>query len=140
MIRELTPEETSSTEFAHLLWLAVEVDNDELTRILHDDLTNLSVVGAIDEAHVIAFAAFNSAVDPVVIEYIAVDEREQNRGYGAALVDAIRKTAPGRAIYAETDDDAVEFYRRLGFTVNDKDAPDPRWPDRQRYECVLVDP
>ena len=35
-----------------------------------------------------------------------------------------------------SDDDAIGFYRSLGFV--DRSAPgDARWPDRRRYHCVL---
>lgn len=54
----------------------------------------------------------------------------------AALVNAVRAAVGGAAIRAETDDDAVGFYRRLGFAITMRD-PDPRWPGRQRYDCLL---
>ena len=45
----------------------------------------------------------------------------------------VHRAAP---IFAQTDDDAIGFYRSLGFV--DSPAPrDARWPDRQRYDCVL---
>lgn len=82
VIRALTPDETLSSEFAHLLWLAVEVGDTELASIIRAELTELAIVGAVD--------------------------------------------------------DAVEFYRRIGFTILRKDTSEPRWPERQRYECLLT--
>jgi len=138
MIRALTADETTSAEFAHLLWLAAEVDDDELARIRRDELAGLAVIGAVQNCRVVAFAAFDPLDDPVPIEYIAVDEHEQGRGLGTALVAAVREAAGGRAVCAETDDDAVDFYRRLGFAVSGRKAADPRWPGRRRYDCLLA--
>ena len=53
------------------------------------------------------------------------------------LVDAIRSTHPGLPLLAETDNDAVDFYRALGFTVEPR-PPDRRWPGRPRYRCTLA--
>jgi ribosomal protein S18 acetylase RimI-like enzyme len=139
MIRELTADEIASVEFTHLLWLAVEVDNDELDRIKRDELGPLTIIGVVDNEIVVAFAAFEGVGDPVVVEYIAVDERAQRSGFGRALVGAIHEGTRGRSVYAETDDDAVDFYRRVGFTITAKTVTDPRWPERQRYDCLLQD-
>ncbi len=137
MIRALTSDETASPEFRHLLWLAVEVDDAQLNAIARDVLPKLTVHGVVKDDRVVAFVAFDAGTDPMAIEYIAVDEREQGRGHGTALIDAVRSHANGRSVYAQTDDDAVEFYRRAGFAVEPAE-PDPRWPDRQRYDCLLA--
>ena len=137
MIRTLRRDETAGPEFAHLMWLATEADEEDLGRILREELPGLSVIGVLEESRVVAFAALDPRAEPTVIEYIAVEEASQGRGHGSALVDAAREAGSGRAVYAETDDDAVDFYRRLGFAVAEK-APDPRWPERQRYACLLV--
>jgi ribosomal protein S18 acetylase RimI-like enzyme len=137
MIRVLTKDEIESAEFRHLLWLAVEVADIELDNIARDELPKLKILGVMEDERVVAFVAFDVDTDPLTIEYIAVEESARTRGYGTALVDAARSHAVGRAIYAQTDDDAVNFYRRIGFKVVDRE-PDSRWPERQRYDCVLA--
>ncbi|SJN21123.1 hypothetical protein FM119_02595 [Mycetocola reblochoni REB411] len=72
-----------------------------------------------------------------MLEYIAVDGSRAGSGLGALLVAAVRALAPDLPLVAETDDDAVGFYRRLGFAVVALDETDPRWPDRRRYRCTL---
>lgn len=137
MIRSLTTTETNSQEFLHLLWLATEVGDPELDRVIREELPQLTVLGTIEDNRVLAFIAFRTGEVATVIEYIAVAENAQRSGLGTAMVGAVRGLAPDRAVYAETDDDAVNFYRRTGFTVTAKDRPDSRWPHRQQYECVL---
>lgn len=136
MVRELTNDEAASAEFRHLLWLAVEVEDAELDMIAGNELPSLTVLGVVDDGSVVAFVAFDSKADPLTIEYIAVAESTQGRGHGRALVEAVRSRAGESMVYAQTDDDAVGFYRRLGFAVTERDR-DPRWPERRRYDCLL---
>jgi ribosomal protein S18 acetylase RimI-like enzyme len=66
------------------------------------------------------------------INSIAVAPDRRNRGLASALIDALAERMGAERVVAETDDDAVGFYRRCGFTVEDKA---PRF-GRRRYWCV----
>ncbi len=135
-IRALTPVEIASPGFSRLLRLAAELEQSELDRIVAEELPRLTTLGAVADDRILAFATFDESRDPVPIEYIAVHESAQGRGLGAALVAAVRRRSPVGAVSAQTDDDAVGFYRSLGFDI-EPGAPDPRWPERARYECLL---
>lgn len=135
-IRALTPVEIASPGFSSLLRLAAELEQSALDRIVTEEMLRLTTLGVVAGDRILAFASFDESRDPVPIEYIAVHERAQGRGLGAALVAAVRRRSPARAVSAQTDDDAVGFYRRLGFDIG-SGAPDPRWPERARYDCLL---
>ena len=78
-------------------------------------------------------AAYVSQSYGVVLEYIAVAPGLRGDGIGRALVDALAGVS--EQVVAETDDDAVGFYRALDFDIGP--APlDPRWPGRRRYRCM----
>src|ERR1700752_4186404 len=66
------------------------------------------------------------------INSIAVAPERRNRGLAKALIDALAERRRADRVVAETDDDAVGFYRRCEFTVEDK-APSF---GRRRYWCV----
>jgi N-acetylglutamate synthase-like GNAT family acetyltransferase len=66
------------------------------------------------------------------IRSIAVVPEWRNRGLGRTLIDALAERTGAERVVAETDDDAVGFYRRCGFAV--EDAP-PKF-GRARYWCV----
>jgi len=66
------------------------------------------------------------------IRSIAVEPARRRRGLGRTLLDALAEPLEAGRIVAETDDDAVGFYRRCGFSV--EDAP-PKF-GRARYWCV----
>lgn len=135
-VRVLSKGTLKREDVKDLIRLATDADGERLRRIMLDELRHLSVLGITDEDRVVGFVAFDVDRDPAVIEYIAVAPDHQGHGHGKTLVHATRSAARDGAVYAETDDDAVDFYRRLGFAVVPRD-PDPRWPDRQRYACLL---
>jgi ribosomal protein S18 acetylase RimI-like enzyme len=68
----------------------------------------------------------------VGIRSIAVAPAWRHRGLGRTLVDALGERLEAKRLVAETDDDAVGFYRRCGFAVADA----PSKSGRTRYWCV----
>ena len=50
---------------------------------------------------------------------IAVDNNKQKQGVGTKLIDFIR-TKTKKQIFAETDIDAVGFYKKYGFSIEEK--------------------
>jgi len=66
------------------------------------------------------------------ISSIAVAPGWRNRGLAATLIDALVERLHAERVVAETDDDAVGFYRSCGFTVEDTE---PKF-GRRRYWCV----
>ncbi len=134
-MRTLTAVEMEDGHFFSLLREAAGQNDDELRGLIAGDLRAMNLVGAFDTNTLVAFTAFRVTGDKTILEYIAVDAACRGQGVGRSLIREIREAHPG-ALLAKTDDDAVEFYRRLGFTVS-RGTPDPRWPETQRYTCVL---
>lgn len=71
----------------------------------------------------------------VEIEYLAVDRAHRHTGMATALVQRVQQDTASMVV-ARTDGDAIGFYRAAGFQTSDS-VPDPRWPLRRRYLCVL---
>jgi len=72
------------------------------------------------------------AASMIGIRSIAVDPSLRHRSLGPTLLVALAERLGAERLVAETDDDAVGFYRRCGFTV--EDAP-PKF-GRARYWCT----
>jgi ribosomal protein S18 acetylase RimI-like enzyme len=66
------------------------------------------------------------------IRSIAVAGNCRNRGLARSLIDALAERMGADEVVAETDDDAVGFYRRCGFVVEEAQ---PKF-GRARYWCV----
>lgn len=140
--RDLGPGELDDPGLRGLLHLATDYDETALTRLVVEELPALVVLAAFDDDGPAAMAAYRApAPGPgpapaVVVEYLATAPAHQRRGLAGALIAEIRRRHPDAVVRASTDDDAIGFYRELGFL--DSPAPvDPRWPGRRRYDCSL---
>ena len=71
----------------------------------------------------------------VVIRGIAVEPSARTCGVGRKMITAIQEIYK-TTIKAETDDDAVEFYRKCGFETEGFIKSYPNGECR-RYECIL---
>ena len=72
--------------------------------------------------------------DDAEITQIAVDPAHRNRGIASGLISFAATTLAPRRIIAETDDDAVGFYRKAGFCVA---SLCEQYPGIVRYRCSL---
>ena len=123
----------ASEQMLALLREAAGLPDAELRRILVEELAVMEVMGTGPLGAPTSMAAYVSQPYGVVLEYIAVAPGLRGDGIGRALVDALASVS-GRVV-AETDNDAVGFYRALDFDVSPAPS-DPRWPGRRRYRCV----
>ncbi|UGT62709.1 GNAT family N-acetyltransferase [Nocardia asteroides] len=73
----------------------------------------------VTRAHGLPAALAGYRIHPGHLEllHVATAPEHRHRGLAAALLDGLRRRFPELPIRAETDADAVGFYRRLGFTV-----------------------
>ena len=68
------------------------------------------------------------------ILHIAVDSTRRNRGVGREMIDGLLKKEDISELVAETDKDAVDFYRRCCFNVN---SLGEKYPGTERFLCIL---
>ena len=132
-IRRLVGEDLASEQMLVLMREAAGLSDAELHRILVEELAVMEVVGTGPLGAPTSVAAYVSQSYGVVLEYIAVAPELRGDGIGRALVDALAGVSWQGV--AETDDDAVGFYRALDFDIGPAPS-DPRWPGRRRYRCV----
>lgn len=63
---------------------------------------------------------------------VATRPSARNRGYAGRLVKHAQQVLPMRSLIAETDDDAVDFYRQIGFDVT---SLGETYAETERYLC-----
>jgi len=63
---------------------------------------------------------------------IAIKPEYQRKGIGTKILDFIVSEFKIDKIIAETDDDAISFYRKYGFSVSEMETE----YDTKRYECI----
>jgi len=132
-VRVLVEQDLASEQMLALMREAAGLPDAELRRIIAEELVLMEVVGTGPRGVPTSVAAYVSRPDGVVLEYIAVAPGLRGDGIGRALVDALAGVS-GQVV-AETDDDAVGFYRALDFDIGSAPS-DPRWPGHRRYRCV----
>lgn len=69
------------------------------------------------------------------ILHIAVDEHKRNCGIGRRIIDDLIELENLTELTAETDHDAVEFYRRYGFEIQ---SLGEKYPGVERFHCRLI--
>lgn len=121
-----------------LICLAADpVDQQALEELL-DECELLEVIACFDDHQsVIGLAAYRQVnAYALEIEYLAVLPAHQHRSLATRMIHWIQEHHQ-KNIVARTDDDAVDFYRAVGFLVSSTPS-DPRWPETQRYLCTLA--
>ena len=67
---------------------------------------------------------------------IAVEESARRQGIGTFMIRQVMETCALQTVFAETDDDAVEFYRKNGFSA-EKHVEMYDGEPVVRYKCRL---
>lgn len=105
--------------------------DDALGSYQADDEHRLA--GYIDESDPIALVGFEIDGDTAVIRHIATIGERQRSGIGRQLITDIRQVYNLGKLTAQTDNEAVEFYRRCSFTCT---SLGELYPGVERFECI----
>jgi len=92
--------------------------NKKIAYFLNDDTIKIFVCVHHDEINGVIVISF---VEPRKIEIIgiAVDMSARNLGVGSFMINKLVDNYDLLVISAETDDDAVNFYRKNGFSITE---------------------
>jgi GrpB-like predicted nucleotidyltransferase (UPF0157 family) len=87
--------------------------------------------GWVENGEIFGVCGYEAHADYIEIQHIAVAENKRRQGVGGKMVAALQASF-NLPIEAETDDDAVDFYRKCGFEATAISKYDVR-----RWTCVL---
>ncbi|MHB1611872.1 MAG: GNAT family N-acetyltransferase [Sulfobacillus sp.] len=122
-------------QIKQLLSFAVGESTDEkLGRILNlycGSRATLYVMAS-QNRQALGVVGFERSGDSAEILHIAVDERQRHRGIGRRMLDQLIAVEALAELIAETDRDAVEFYRRCGFATR---SLGEKYPGVERFHC-----
>lgn len=68
------------------------------------------------------------------IRHIAVSPNHRGKGIGSKMISYIKNKHSLSIICAETDKDAIHFYKNFGFTIT---SLGEKYPGVERFKCVL---
>ncbi|EOI02673.1 hypothetical protein UAY_00920 [Enterococcus moraviensis ATCC BAA-383] len=69
----------------------------------------------------------------IEIKHIATKKAYRHKRIGSNMIDYIVKTYAPSKIFAETDKDAVGFYKKSDFTIN---SLGEKYPGVERFSCL----
>jgi len=124
-------------EIVELLELCVFPDPERLERVIADYAGNpeLQLYGYESEGEIVGVIGFRQVEQSadIVIEHLAVKPECRGAGFGRGqILEVIEMTKP-RLVLAETDEEAVEFYRRIGFEI---ESLGEKYPGVERFRCT----
>lgn len=127
-----------SPELEALLSRAMFPDPERIRRALKSYRTDPTcrIFTWMVEGHPVSAAGIRQHDGGVEVLHLSTAPGEEGRGYARALLHTLAAHLSASHMVAETDDGAVEFYRRAGFEV----TPIPSSWERARYRCVLTLP
>ena len=96
---------------------------------------DLHLYGWVENDEILGTCGIEIHSDCVVIRGIAVAQNVRKLGIGKAMITAVQQKHK-TTVKAETDDGAVEFYRKCGFETERFIKTYPSG-ECQRYKCVL---
>ena len=67
------------------------------------------------------------------IRHLSVSPEIRGQNIGSEMIDFICRSYPFHQVIAETDQHAVEFYRKYGFSVS---SLGEKYPGVERFRCV----
>jgi ribosomal protein S18 acetylase RimI-like enzyme len=126
---------TENALIHQLQWASYKPDPAALSKNLKAWLrSGRHAVWCYEERSIVGIVVVEDFVAFKEIINIGVDPEKRGRRIGTKLVNHVRKANPGIVIKAETDENAVGFYRKLGFRVEAMHAMDEKCA---RFECSL---
>jgi ribosomal protein S18 acetylase RimI-like enzyme len=104
----------------------------------YDSMPNWALYGLhIDETLAGVVGVRTSTQKHILIQHIAVAPEAQRQGIGRRLIEHLIHVYQFYRLEAETDGDAVEFYRSCGFAVHNLGEV---YSGVERFPCVLESP
>lgn len=130
---------TNEHHIQELVGYSVFPDPDKLADVMEkyrtDPALELFGITGEDEDDVVGIIGIRSVDENrMVIEHIAVLPECRGMDYGRGLiVEAIELKKPA-SVVAETDEEAVDFYRSIGFTI---ESLGEKYPGVERFICTF---
>lgn len=119
------------------MWTADEELDEKIEQVLAayvaDNSTEL--LGCFEKGGVIGIIGImRHSRKEAEIRHLAVQEQWRGKGIGRKMIEEISRSAVYDQITAETDHDAVGFYRKSGFAVK---SLGEKYPGVERFICSL---
>ncbi|MHA0855910.1 GNAT family N-acetyltransferase [Paenibacillus sp. CMAA1364] len=123
-------------EVAELLSYAVFPDDKSLKSAIekYEENESMQIYGFEDEQLLVGLIGYEMDDEQTLtVHHLAVLPENRLKGYGRGIFFELIKDRNPSRIIVETDGEAVEFYRNIGFMIYSQDGT---YPAAERFRCV----
>ena len=116
----------------------LEVRKEKTREIIREYCENPDqvILGMESDNELVGFIGFRFQSENVaIIRHIAVRRDHRGNGIGREMILEICSNYSLQEVSAETDKDAVDFYRKVGFTIQ---SLGEKYPGTERFLCKLT--
>lgn len=124
-------------ELVDQLGYPIENQREKTTQILNEYREHVEqpILGAESGCKLVGLVGLSlQPPDGAIIRHIVVRRDHRGQGIGSQMIDQLFRIYGVRVVFAETDRDAVEFYRKVGFAVK---SLGEKYPGTERFACSL---
>lgn len=125
-------------EVKTLLSYAIFPDPEFLEKTIKQYTSNdsLEIYGYEVDGTLLGIVGFSlNEEERLVIHHISVDPEYRGMGYGRGQILELLELKNPKIISAETDEESVDFYRNVGFTVT---SLGEKYPGVDRFQCEYI--
>lgn len=117
---------------AECMYAGDERVGEELEKYLQDD--KLELLGSFVNGELAGLVGLCRSGEDIVIRHLAVQAKWQRKRLGSGMIREIARGCGSGILKAETDREAVGFYKKAGFAVT---SLGEKYPGVERFQCVL---
>jgi ribosomal protein S18 acetylase RimI-like enzyme len=118
---------------AECMWANDEKIDNELNMYIGNDSREL-LGSLINDELVGLIGIIYKSTNEVELKHIAIKPNYRGKGIGSEMVNEFINTENIVKIKAETDIDAVGFYKKIGFSIT---SLGEKYPGVERFECIF---
>jgi GNAT superfamily N-acetyltransferase len=122
-------------QFLDLLSYSIFPDEDKLITTVNEYQSNrnFEIYGYMEEQEVIAAIGIENMESSVYIRHLSVHPDYRGLGYGRGLLMELIEWKKPEQLIADTDEEAVDFYRSVGFSIS---SLGELFPGAEQFRCV----
>lgn len=122
-------------EIQELIGYSVFPDPTVLEKAILEFKTNndFKLYGYEEHGEIIGIIGFRQEENSILITHMAIKPAYRRMGYGRGLILELIVSMKPTRIIAETDEEAVEFYRNIGFVIK---SLGEKYLDVERFQCI----
>ncbi|WP_249900787.1 GNAT family N-acetyltransferase [Paenibacillus sp. PK3_47] len=105
---------------------------EEVQSYLQDD--SMRLFGSFVNGELAGLAGLCSSGEDLVIRHFVVKAKWRHKRLGSGMIEEIARAWGKGALKAETDHEAVVFYKKAGFSVT---SLGEKYPGVERFQCIL---